>query len=748
MSEISVSTIHVADGRELGESPQVFVQEPPKHGQRIDDTLIVFLDLPNASPEACNDLARTLSKCYYQSPGGITTGLRLAVRLASEKLNDFNRGLIQPVTGSLSCAVISKDSVVIGQCGPALAYARAPGGSFERITPPEGQRPIGVGYAEMFFVNFSWQPGDAFVMTGIRSIGPDVSERLINVCMGKGDARMVAGYLNANIKTGSMTGVAFTVNVRTNVGEINEFAESVHPVADHDAHYDAGDHDHLTAYDDDPANAPAPRAKPAPAAAKSAPKLPTLPPINVDWAKVKSAVAPIGAAFNHKVLPMLGRARTAAGDVAGRAAESAQRGVSTVGRQILPGDVAPPSAEAPRRPAPKASPASLADTDRRARLIWMLLACLLPVIVAWLTATMYLSLSGDMERKQWRDQTTAAIEVARAANASPDLIQKAIKAIADYQAKVPDNREFDAERQRLATQLDSTLRVTRIKATTLATFAGPPAARRIAATDQGVYSLNTTSGVAEQYLLNPSRTGVVNDKPMMLALGGNPNLPAGTRDVVWATQRGGRWSVADGALIFAGDSAYFYNANSAQMAAIKLPASTPVNKAVAGEVYNGQFYILDAGAGQLWRYQMGADNNPRGSGYFVPAAGAALPSFPDAVDVAIDGNVYVLRRNAQEPISRFNNGKPAPLRLDALPQPFSEPVAIALNTSEQNTGFIFVADAKLGLVVQLNKDGGFVRQYRAEGDDFQGLQDISVDPVSNTLYIVTANKLLLMKIDS
>ncbi|MCW1969903.1 MAG: hypothetical protein KIH69_017455, partial [Anaerolineae bacterium] len=326
MSEISVSTIHVANGRELGESPQVFVQEPPKHGQRVDDTLIIFLDLPNASPEACNDLARTLSKCYYQSPGGITTGLRLAVRLASEKLNDFNRGLIQPVTGSLSCAVISNDSVVIGQCGPALAYARAPGGSFERITPPEGQRPIGVGYAEMFFVNFSWQPGDAFVMTGTRSIGPDISERLINVCMGKGDARMVAGYLNANIKTGSLTGVAFTVNVRTNVGEINEFA-----AADHENAPQHEDEPDQAAYDEDsPSPAPAPRAKSAPAVAPSAPKLPTLPPIKMDWAKVKSAVAPIGAAFNNKVLPMLGRARTAAGDVAGRAAESAQRGVSTV----------------------------------------------------------------------------------------------------------------------------------------------------------------------------------------------------------------------------------------------------------------------------------------------------------------------------------------------------------------------------------------------------------------------------------
>jgi hypothetical protein len=735
VSEITVSTIHVADGRELGESPQVFVQDPPKYGLRTDDTLIVFLDLPNASVEVCNELSRTLSKCYYQSPGGITTGLRLAVRLASEKLNDFNRGLIQPVTGSLSCAVISNDSVVIGQCGPAIAYARAPGGSFERVTPPDDQRPVGVGYAEMFFVNFAWQPGDSFVLTGPRSLSPDVSDRLINVCMGKGDARMVAGYLNANIKAGRMTGVSFTVNVRTSIGEIGELPDNS-AQATNISDNDDGPSDAV--YDDDPANRlnPSP-AKPAKTTNKL-PKEPKLPVINMDWDKVKATFAPIGAIFSNNVLPALGRARDTASNVAGRAAESAQRGASTIGRQMLPSDIVAAQSERPKPSVP-----SVSDKERRTRLLWMLFAILLPVIVAWLTTTLYLSLSGEMERKQLRDQTTAIVEAARAPNAAPDLIQKAIKSISNYQSKVPEDRSFEGERQQLSSQLDKVLRVTRVKTTILANLPNPAAIYRVAATDQGVYLLNTVNSSAEQYLLNSDRNGLANNKPMALALNGNPNLPSGVRDVAWATQRNGRWGLADGAMLFGGDGVYFYNANNAQIAPIKLPATTAVNKAVAGELYSSQFYILDAGAGQLWRYQMGADNNPRGSGYFMPP----LPSFPDAVDVAIDGNVYVLRRNAQEPILRYNNARPTPFKMNGLPQSLVEPVAITLNTSEPNTGFIYIGDTKLGLVIQLNKDGEFVRQFRAEGDDFQGLQDISIDPATNTLYVVTPTKLLMLKID-
>ena len=43
--------------------------------------------------------------------------------------------------------------------------------------------------------------------------------------------------------------------------------------------------------------------------------------------------------------------------------------------------------------------------------------------------------------------------------------------------------------------------------------------------------------------------------------------------------------------------------------------------------------------------------------------------------------------------------------------------------------------------------GAFVRQYRATGDAFAGLQDISLDLTSNTLYVVTADRLYSFKVN-
>jgi hypothetical protein len=727
VSEISISTIHVADGRELGDSPQVFVHDPPKTGLRQNDTLLVFLDLPNASVEVCEEVAQTLYRCYYQSPGGITTGLRLAVRLACERLNEFNRGLIQPVLGSLSCAVISGENVVIGQSGPAIAYARAADGSFERITPNDEQRPIGVGYAEMYFVNFAWQAGDAFVLTGQQSISPDVSERLIKNCMAKGDGRMVAGYLNANVKTGHMVGIAFTVNVRTSVGELETWeetqgtipstakiaqilAKSEQKQAKQGAHHNATQDGASSSNPPNTAGAPTPTIK-----------LPAL-----DTAKIKSALAPIGQ--------WLGRVGRSAGAAASQAATTAQREAGKVGRQMLPGDVLPTS----KTTASKKT-SSAGEADRKNSLMWLLLAIALPVIVTWLVTTMYLTLSGEAERKQWRDDAQASITAASALNASPDLVQTALRTIADYQKKVPEDRGFDADRVRLTDQLDRLTRVTRVKPIKLTDLQPTTGTRRLAAFDHGVYVLDTGTNTAEQYVLNTDRKGIAN-KPVSL---NNGPFPSAVRDISWATPLNTRWNPADGAMMFSNESIYFYSSDNGKIIPVKIPSAPAVNRVIAGELYNSQFYMLDAGAGQLWRYVLGNDSVPRGSAYFA----TPVTNLQDAIDVAIDGGVFVLKRNPQEPILRYLTARQQPFRLKDVPQQFVEPVAIASSTNDPSAGFIYVGDAKLGLIIQLNKDGEFIRQFRGENDEFVGMQDMSLDFSNNTMYVVSPNKLTMMKID-
>ena len=49
---------------------------------------------------------------------------------------------------------------------------------------------------------------------------------------------------------------------------------------------------------------------------------------------------------------------------------------------------------------------------------------------------------------------------------------------------------------------------------------------------------------------------------------------------------------------------------------------------------------------------------------------------------------------------------------------------------------MYVFDAGLKRIVQFRPDGLFVRQFRADGNMFDSLQDILVDEQNNRLYVV------------
>jgi hypothetical protein len=167
--------------------------------------------------------------------------------------------------------------------------------------------------------------------------------------------------------------------------------------------------------------------------------------------------------------------------------------------------------------------------------------------------------------------------------------------------------------------------------------------------------------------------------------------------------------------------------------------ATPFGLPAAVDSYFGNFYILDPPANKLWRYIPTADGySAAPESYFPDNQPIDLTS---SVDLAIDGAVYVLYKDGR--ISKFEGGQPVGFNVTGLDKPFSNPVAIftAPNESVQH---VYVADAGNRRVVQLNKDGGFVRQFKpreGEGVSFADLQDIFVDEIGGRLYILDSNNL-------
>jgi hypothetical protein len=155
--------------------------------------------------------------------------------------------------------------------------------------------------------------------------------------------------------------------------------------------------------------------------------------------------------------------------------------------------------------------------------------------------------------------------------------------------------------------------------------------------------------------------------------------------------------------------------------------------------YAGNFYILDPQAGQIFRYRPGEEGYPGAPEHYFPQDARELLS--GAVDMAIDGYVYILYGAGD--VRKFDGGRPAAFELRGLDRPFSNPTAIYTAPDEQ-VRYLYIADAGNRRIVQLEKDGRFVRQLKPpieKGMDFADLRSLFVDELAGKLYLLDGRAL-------
>jgi hypothetical protein len=166
------------------------------------------------------------------------------------------------------------------------------------------------------------------------------------------------------------------------------------------------------------------------------------------------------------------------------------------------------------------------------------------------------------------------------------------------------------------------------------------------------------------------------------------------------------------------------------------PEGTP--KAV--DSFEGRFYVLDVTAPQIWRYEPDGDAYPdHPERYFTDPSSVSLG---DAVDMAIDGNIYILHSDGT--VSKFLRGDPQPFEVRDVPGGFSEPVAALTVDAESRSGVVYIADPGNQRVVVLGPDGSFYAQLRAEGF-FDGLEALAVDEGAGRLYVFSSGDLYVAR---
>lgn len=163
------------------------------------------------------------------------------------------------------------------------------------------------------------------------------------------------------------------------------------------------------------------------------------------------------------------------------------------------------------------------------------------------------------------------------------------------------------------------------------------------------------------------------------------------------------------------------------------PTGTP--RAVGS--FGGRFYILDTVAEQLYRYEPRGDTYPDlPDRYFVTPPPRSLAT---ALDIAIDGNIYVLY--ADGTILKFLQRELQPFDVRDLLGDISQVVAMAVDP-DGDSGAVYVADRGSRRIVVLGPDGAFQAQFRAE-EAFDELEALAVDEAARRLYTVSGGRLYI-----
>lgn len=142
---------------------------------------------------------------------------------------------------------------------------------------------------------------------------------------------------------------------------------------------------------------------------------------------------------------------------------------------------------------------------------------------------------------------------------------------------------------------------------------------------------------------------------------------------------------------------------------------------------NSRIYIVDKKLGQIISFA------PTTNTFSKPIVAARDNSLNNALDIAIDGNIYVLTKNG---ISKFQSGAPVAFTL-SLPKPFSGSGKIA---AQKDFNFIYLLDTGNNTILILDKKGTLINTLKS--DRFTKLKDFQVDEKGKVIYVLNDGSLL------
>ncbi len=151
--------------------------------------------------------------------------------------------------------------------------------------------------------------------------------------------------------------------------------------------------------------------------------------------------------------------------------------------------------------------------------------------------------------------------------------------------------------------------------------------------------------------------------------------------------------------------------------------------------YGGNLYVVDPAASQVWRYRPGTKGYEDAPEVYFPQGSQVDLTGVQAI--AIDGHIWLLFADGR--LLKFFGGEQRPFELQGLSSPLSTPTAIAVPLEGDR---LYILDAGNGRIVEVTKEGQFLRQFRArEGAFLRDGKSLFLDEANRKFYILTPDQL-------
>jgi hypothetical protein len=375
---------------------------------------------------------------------------------------------------------------------------------------------------------------------------------------------------------------------------------------------------------------------------------------------------------------------------------------------------------------------------------WLVLALIvIPLLIVGLVVVMVfgryrtaqadfqLLLDGAAQAITDAEGLTDEAAVAQRLSAASDFLE-------DARARRPNDEELLKLDQRYQALLDKVEHVTPLYgALPLWTFKGEGHNNsRVVVSGDSLFVLDRGPGEADRFLRSQLGDSVTPAEPAVVVRKGEEisgTVVSDLMDMTWAEAAGpnqrSKLLVLDTAKGLVG---YDTQLGTKRLA---LGSAAKLKQPQLTASYDGNLYIVDGEGDQVWRYRPG-ENGYEGDpeAYFASGNPVDLAGVQAA---AIDGNIWLLFSDGR--LLKFFAGEQRPFDFQGMPGPLAAPTALAvLQEGDQ----LYILDAGNGRIVEVTKDGQFLRQFRARDDDFlRQARDMYLDEAARKFYILTPNQL-------